>query len=303
MKAKVSIGSSAFAFGVYASDPLPLDRIAGRFRELNFQGIELLGSRPYGDPDDFPTGADRRNLAKKLSGYGLELSNYGADFKNQSPGNGNDEQRKNYRSLFMKNLEFCADLESPSIRVDTAVEPFIASGPVYADTWKRAAETWHECAGQAEKKGVAVVWEFEPGFVFNSPHEILRMIDDVDHKNFKILFDSCHAHMCAAVGARQQEPVETLPGGEVELAGLLQNKIGYVHLIDSDNTLHDDWTSTHAPFGTGVIDFDTLVEEIVLSGYDEEWWTIDLCFWPKAWEVLEECKIFMDSLLERHGLL
>jgi sugar phosphate isomerase/epimerase len=303
MKAKVSIGSSAFAFGVYASDPLPLDRIAGRFQELGFQGIELLGSRPYGDPDDFPKASDRRNLVKKISGYGLEISNYGADFKNQSPGSGDDEERKNYRSLFTKNLEFCADLETPSIRVDTGVGPTIAAGLEYEDTRKRVAENWHECASQAEKEGVAAVWEFEPGFVFNSPSDILRMIDDVDHRNFKILFDSCHAHMCAAVGARQQDPVERLAGGEVELAGLLKNRIGYVHLIDSDNTLHDDWTSTHAPFGTGVIDFDELVEAIVRSGYDDEWWTIDLCFWPKAWEVLEESKIFMDSLLERHGLL
>lgn len=303
MKAKVSIGSSAFAFGVYASNPLPLDRIAGRLRELNFQGIELLGSRPYGAPDDFTSVSDRRNLAKTLLAYGLEISNYGADFKNQSPGSGEEGQRKNYRELFTKNLEFCADLEIPSIRVDTVEEPSNAYGSAYADAWKRVAETWHECAGQAEKKGVAVVWEFEPGFMFNSPHEILRMINDVDHKNFTILFDSCHAHMCAAVGARQQEPVERLAGGEVELAGLLKNNIGYVHLIDSDNSLHDNWTSTHAPFGTGVIDFDALVEAIVASGYNEEWWTIDLCFWPKAWEVLEESKIFMDSLLERHDLL
>jgi sugar phosphate isomerase/epimerase len=139
--------------------------------------------------------------------------------------------------------------------------------------------------------------------MFNKPHEIIRMVKEVGHKNFRVLFDSCHAHMCASVGARQEEPVDTLAGGGAELARLLSGAIGYVHLIDSDGTLHDNWTSTHAPFGTGDIDFDTLVEAIKEAGYDDPWWTIDLCFWPKAWEVLEDSKKFMDDLLRRHGVL
>jgi sugar phosphate isomerase/epimerase len=109
--------------------------------------------------------------------------------------------------------------------------------------------------------------------------------------------------MCAVVGARQEKPVETLAGGEVEFAQLLKGTIGYVHLIDSDNTLHDNWTSTHAPFGTGEIDFDTMLDAILKAGYTDEWWTIDLCFWPKAWEVLEASKNYVDALLRRHDLV
>ena len=67
MSNKVSIGSSAFAFGVYTSNPIPLDRVTYRLQELNFQGIELLGCRPYGDPDDLSTDADRKNLKKSVS--------------------------------------------------------------------------------------------------------------------------------------------------------------------------------------------------------------------------------------------
>lgn len=76
-----------------------------------------------------------------------------------------------------------------------------------------------------------------------------------------------------------------------------------MHLIDSDNTLHDGWTSTHAPFGTGEIDFNKLVDAIAASGYKDDWWTIDLCFWAEAWKVLEESKTFVDELLKRHGLI
>ena len=64
-------------------------------------------------------------------------------------------------------------------------------------------------------------------------------------------------------------------------------RIGTVHLIDSDNTLHHDQTSTHAPFGEGVLDFDAIIEALKKVGYAGPWWTIDLCFWPTAWDIVE----------------
>ena len=62
----------------------------------------------------------------------------------------------------------------------------------------------------------------------------------VGHKNFGVLFDSCHAHMVGVVGARQMGEKETLPGGVVQFAHMLTGWIKHVHFIDSDETLHDD---------------------------------------------------------------
>jgi hypothetical protein len=31
------------------------------------------------------------------------------------------------------------------------------------------------------------------------------------------------------------------------------------------------------------------------------WWTIDLCFWPDAWQVTERVKTAVDGLNERYG--
>ncbi len=303
MGVKVSVGSSAFIFGEYESNPVPLKTLVGRLEELDFQGIELVGMKPYGDPDDISSMSDRRALKKMFRDHGLEISNYGADFKRRSPASSDPDEREDYNGLFTKNLTFCVDCEIPSMRVDTVDEPPLKPGVQYEDAWKRFVDTWQTGAERALKEGVLIVWEFEPGFQFNRPSEIIRMMEDVGHSNFKLLFDSCHAHMCAARGARQKDPVETLSGGEVELAGRLKGRIGYVHLIDSDDTLHDNWTSTHAPFGTGVIDFDALTDTIVESGYDGEWWTIDLCFWSEAWNILAESKGFIDRLLKRHELL
>ncbi len=302
MPARVSVGSSAFLFGEYSANPVPFEKVVARVQELGFQGIELVGSPPYGDPDQIASAADRRRFLGSLKKRGLAISNHGADFHKKNPASADPQERKDYLDIFQKNVNFCVDCEIPSIRVDTTIEPTV-KGAGAPDARKRLVEVWQRCAEQAAKQKVLVVWEFEPGFAFNKPQDVLTIVREVGHRNFKVLFDSCHAHMCGAVGARQSEPRDVLPGGEEEFARLLAGSIGYMHLIDSDDTLHDNWTSTHAPFGTGKIDFDALVEAIKASGYREDWWTIDLCFWPKAWEVLEESKKFMDSLLKKHGLL
>ena len=81
----------------------------------------------------------------------------------------------------------------------------------------------------------------------------------------------------------------------------LKGEIGHFHLIDSDNTLHDDHTSTHAPFGEGVLDFDAIIPVIMdETGYDGEWFSIDLCFWANAWDVTEDAKKFLTPYLERY---
>jgi sugar phosphate isomerase/epimerase len=85
------------------------------------------------------------------------------------------------------------------------------------------------------------------------------------------------------------------------LAEKLKGKIGRVHIIDSDGTLHDNHTSTHPPFGKGELDFDQLMPAIVDAGCPDDWWTIDLCFWPDAWVATAECKKFVDGLVNKYG--
>ena len=144
----------------------------------------------------------------------------------------------------------------------------------------------------------------EPGFVFNKPSEILAIVDGVrglGNKNFGVLYDTCHAHMVAAVGANHQGSKELLPGGELELLEKLKGKITHLHLIDSDSTLNEHNTSTHNPFGTGKLNFDKLVPALNAAGVPNEWWVVDLCFWPNAWEVTAQSKTFLDGLKRKHA--
>jgi len=243
---------------------------------------------------------DQRDACKaRLAEVGLRFSGLAANLWAEHLIDTDDQTA--YVECFRKNLQFCVDLGIKGIRVDTVQAPTVFD-EVDADTARaRVVKTWRLCAKEAADKGVYVTWEFEPGFAFNKPSDILRIIEEVGDDNFGVQFDTCHAHMVAAVGARQPGRKETLPGGALDLARRLRGKINHVHLIDSDGTLHDDETSTHAPFGEGVLDFDTLLPELNRNPMPHSWWTIDLCFWPDAWEVTERSKKAVDQLNARHG--
>jgi sugar phosphate isomerase/epimerase len=149
-----------------------------------------------------------------------------------------------------------------------------------------------------------LTWEFEPGFLFNKPSEVLRIVDAVKAKgnpNFGVMYDTCHAHMCAAVGANQAGAKETLAGGALELLEKLKGKITHVHLIDSDGSLNEHNTSTHNPFGTGKLDFDKLLPALTKAGVPNDWWVVDLCFWPDAWSVTADSKRFLDKKRKQYA--
>jgi sugar phosphate isomerase/epimerase len=187
-------------------------------------------------------------------------------------------------------------LEPPDILEKTKTDPKLAR--------ERAVKAWDRSAKLAANRGVRVCWEFEPGFVFNKPSEIVSIVDEVrslGNPNFGVLYDTSHAHMCASVGARQPGQKETLKGGALELLQKLKGKITHIHLIDSDGTLHNDETSTHAPFGKGVLNWDQLIPEIVKAGVPSDWWCIDLCFWPEAWEVTADAKRFLDQMRKKYA--
>ena len=291
---RISVGSWAFCIGPYAANPVPWDQVVEGVANLGFDGIELGGFRPHPNPDDIPDKEARRALTNRVRDAGLEWSGLAADLWSQKLINTDDNS--DYLAAFQKNLEFCTDLGIRTIRVDTVQPPTIFDEVDYDTARQRVVDTWKKCARLADRRDIMVVWEFEPGFAFNKPSDIVGIVNEIDELNFKVLFDTCHAHMVAAVGARQPGEKEILAGGALELAQKLKNKIGHVHVIDSDGTLHDDETSTHTPIGDGQIDLMNVLPELNRNIDLFGWWTIDLCFWPDAWEVTDYCKRKVDKM-------
>ncbi len=295
----ISIGTWAYTIGPYADNPISWDEVIKRVKSLGFDGVELGGFPPHPNPDDLPDKEQRNRCRIQMQELGLGWSGLAANLWAEHLIDAEDNTP--YLETFRKNLQFCVDLGIPAIRVDTVQPPTIFDTVDAETARKRVVYTWKICAAESDDANVRLTWEFEPGFAFNKPSDILQIVEQVNHDNFGVMFDTCHGYMVAVEGARQPGEKETLPGGVLDLAKQLRGKINHIHLIDSDGTLHDDETSTHAPLGEGKIDFDQLLPELNKNNTGHNWWTIDLCFWPDAWSITEKCKIAMDDLNKNYG--
>ncbi len=309
MSKRISIGTWAYAIGPYADCPVPFPEVVEKLAELGFDGLELGGFGEHPNPDALDTKNKRQEVRDLWESRGMGCSGLAADLWSErlitAPSS------DSYVATFKKNVQFCNDLGIEVIRVDTT-EPPGTLGQVpgeepaetvvdYDDALKRVVSTWKECAKIAADAGLRMVWEFEPGFALNKPSDIFRVLDGVTEDNFYTMFDTCHANMVAVHAARQVGRREILPGGIKELADRLSGKIGRLHLIDSDGTLHNNETSTHPPFGSGELDFDQIMPSLVAAGCPDDWWTIDLCFWPDTWAATEHCKKEIDKLAAKYG--
>jgi sugar phosphate isomerase/epimerase len=273
----------------------PAESIALASRH-GFGGVDLhLHETRAGGPAEL-----RARLAEK----GLGLSGIAANLWGEKLINTDDQSK--YIAEFRKNAGFCADLGIRGIRVDCVQPPTIHREVDYDTAFNRVVRTWRICCDIAKDNGQIVTWEFEPGFAFNKPSDILRVHDAVNRANFGLLYDTCHGQMVGVIGARQEGKKEVFPS-QVEFLKTLTGRINHIHMIDSDNTCHkaadgSDETSSHPPFGSGVIDFDVVVPALMkASRLPFDWWTIDLCFYPDAWGATESCKKRIDELNARYG--
>src|SRR4029077_19183851 len=98
---------------------------------------------------------------------------------------------------------FAGDLGIKTIRVDSVEPPniFETSKMDPKVGMERIVKVWDKASKMAADFGMNVCWEFEPGFVFNKPSEILQIVDAVramGNNNFGVLYDTSHTYMSAA---------------------------------------------------------------------------------------------------------
>ena len=301
---RTSIGTWAYNVGPYGEHPIPFDEVLAKLRELKFDGLELGGFNGYPNPQNHPTKEDREGLKEKVKNHGLAFSGFAQDLWSEHLLDTDDTSV--YEKAFCTNADFAADLGIKGVRVDMVQPPTIHKSTDYDALLNHVVGVWERCIGYAADKGLYVTWEFEPGFAFNKPSDIQRVLDRLTQDNFGVLYDTCHGQMVAVNGTRQEGGKEILKGGQLELIQRLSGRINHIHLIDSDNTCHkdadgNDETSAHPPFGEGVVDFDALVPALAKEPVGHDWWTVDLCFWPDAWNATAKCKTALDDLNRKYG--
>lgn len=295
---RISIGSWAYAIGPYEENPIPFDEVSRKLKGLGFDGVELGGFSIHPSPETHPNKEDRDRLVEEMRSVGLSFSGFVPNLWGENLLDTDDTS--GYIAAFKQGAQFAHDIGVAGVRVDCVQPPTILEGADEAAMRAKLVKTWQECSDIAADLGCYVTWEFEPGFAFNKPSQVVQIVDEVNKNNFGLEFDTCHAE-CVSKGHRQPGEKEILAGGCLEMAQKVRGKINHIHLIDSDGTLHHDETSSHPPFGDGYLDFDAIIPELNKNTLPHDWWTIDLCFWPDAWSVTERCKKSIDELNAKHG--
>jgi len=298
---RLACGTWPYMFPPYAARPYTLEECAERISELMFEGIELCGFNPHAHPELYPTKTKRKDLLSMIESYNLEIAGYAPDLSGYPIVSPYEDIRTKREKVFETCLKFCVDMGIKAMRVDTVSGPYEEPRVSYEVSWQRVVKAFKNSAKKAEDSGIVLVWEFEPGFMFNKPSEVANLLSAVNHSNFKVLLDTCHAH-CCGIGLNQTPPIDTIDAPLSKIASefirRLKGMIGHVHLIDSDDTLNPHNTSTHVPFKKGVINFDEVIKALIEANY-AGWLGLDLCFWPHAWEETEPCKKFLDQLIGR----
>ena len=291
---KLSLGSWAFSFGPFSSNPWPFSKLLQFAAAAGYDGVEMNGFKPHTHPDDYDTEEKCAALKREIDDLGLGISGYAADFRGAAPA---EVKTQEYLDVVKRNLEFCARLGIDVLRVDTITPPIAMSDDEYRRKFDQLATAWRAAAEECAKQDALMVWEFEPGFWLNKPSEVKAIVEAVGHPSFKLLFDTSHAYMGAVVGSRHVGEKEILAGGVPEYATMLLDHIGHFHIIDNDGTLHDDETSTHSPFGEGHIDWEPTLAALRPVIDELPWWCVDFCFCETTEEDAPKAVPFIKELV------
>jgi sugar phosphate isomerase/epimerase len=253
----------AFSTNAYLRYPFP--EAAARISALGYQGLELLADVPHAWPAGLLE-VQKRGILDAMDAAGLAFSNINAFMMNAI----NDyrqpywypsfiEPEPHYRRVRIDHtrraLSLCAELGAPHI----TTEP---GGPLAPGQSRREAidlfvEVLKPLAEHAEKLGVRLLIEPEPGLLLETTDQYLEVAERVDAPSIGLNFDVGHAY---CVG-------EDLPAAIAKLA----THIRHYHVEDIAATrVHH-----HLVPGTGAIDFAEVVAAIRRTGYDG-WLTVEL---------------------------
>ncbi len=222
---KIGLYSITYLGCWYRGEALTLPELIRQAREFGYDGIEIDGKRPHGNPLDWPTHrcTSLRSLA---DGEGIEIHAVAAnnDFSNPVP-----EVREAQICYVRELIRMTADLGAKQLRVFLAWwgitrHPKLATYDIAESYWPivhekfSEEEIWSwcrealiECAVYAGEMGVTLALQNHKPLI-KDHHDVLRMVREVDSPHLQVCLDvplmpdksaSAIADAARAVGSRQ----------------------------------------------------------------------------------------------------
>ena len=200
---KIGLYSITYLGLWYRGEALTLPEMIARARKYGYDGIEIDGKRPHGNPLDWPTGRcrDLRSLAddQGIDVYAVAANN---DFSNPVPEN-REAQVAYTRDL----IRMTADLGAPTLRVFLAWwgvtrHPQLATYDVaegywpivhekfsHDEIWGWCREALVECARYAGDAGVTLALQNHKPLI-KDHRDVLRMVEEVGSPHLKVCLDA-----------------------------------------------------------------------------------------------------------------
>jgi sugar phosphate isomerase/epimerase len=187
----------------YRGEALPLAEMITRTKAFGYDGIEIDGKRPHGNPLDWPR--DRcRDLRRRAEGEGVEIFAVAAnnDFSNPVP-----EVREAQICYLRELIRMTADFGAPTLRVFLAWwgvtrHPQLATYDIAEGYWPivheefPTEEIWGwcrealvECARYAGDAGVTLALQNHKPLI-NDHNDVLRMVKEVNSPHLKVCLDA-----------------------------------------------------------------------------------------------------------------
>jgi sugar phosphate isomerase/epimerase len=200
---KVGLYSITYLGVWYKGDALSLDEMLIRARDFGFDGIEIDGKRPHGNPLDMPT-SRCKELKKKADDLGLDIYAVSAnnDFSSPVP------EYRECQIVYLRDLiRMTSDLEVKPLRVflgwpGVTLHPEGGRYDIAKDIWQHAhyqfepEQIWNWCregllesAKYAEDYGITLALQNHKP-VINDWKDMMRMIEEVDSPALKACLDA-----------------------------------------------------------------------------------------------------------------
>jgi sugar phosphate isomerase/epimerase len=200
---KVGLYSITFLGLWYRGKELSLEEVVGRAKQYGYDGVEIDGKRPHGNPLDWPQHRCQE-LRKLAEGEGIEIYSVAADNDFSSPV---AEHRECEVAYVQQLLRMAADLGARTLRMflawpgvtrhpqlgrydiarrlwDLSHESFSAE-----EIWAWCREGMSEAARYAADCGVTLALQNHKP-VIRDHRDVLRMVREVDSPSLKVCLDA-----------------------------------------------------------------------------------------------------------------
>ena len=267
---KVGLYSITYSGVWYRGPALTLSELIGRARQFGYDGVEIDGKRPHGNPADLPSSACRE-LKRTAADSGIEIYAVAGnnDFSSPIP-----EFREAQLAYIRDLIRMTADMGARTLRM-FAAWPGITSTETGARydiaehiwhvthekvakerTWECCREGLAEAARWAGDAGITLALQNHPAVILNCD-DMLRMIREVESPHLRACFDAPLARiqgetavtMRAAAARVGPQQILTHFGGEYEESPEGE-VLGWVRARDGAMTQEDFYSS----FTEGMLD-------------------------------------------------